>query len=130
MPVRRTQALVATNWLEIDAQQEVKTGDVTLTHTGNALSELHMVTRDASLLLTLAKGGTIVSATILGEELFDIDVDYHDVEKVTRTKGNPNIFPVFNQTPGGVTLQGATYPLANHGIARNAVWKAYVLPVV
>jgi galactose mutarotase-like enzyme len=117
----------ASSLQEIQEKQEIETGHVIITHTGNALKEIHMKTTDASLKLSLVKGGTIVSAHLLGEELFDIDPDYQDVEKVTRTKGNPNIFPVFNQMPEGVILDGATYPLPNHGIARNATWKAYVL---
>jgi galactose mutarotase-like enzyme len=113
---------------EIHGNQEMHTAGVTITHTGNALSEVLMQTRDAALTLTLVKGGTIVSVRLLGEELFDRDAEYQDVTKVTRTKGNPNIFPVFNQMPAGVVLAGARSPLPNHGIARNQTWKAYVHP--
>jgi galactose mutarotase-like enzyme len=113
---------------EIHANQEINTAGVAITHTGNALSEVLMQSSDASLTLTLVKGGTIVSVRLLGEELFDRDAEYQDVTKVTRTKGNPNIFPVFNQMPEGVVLAGARSPLPNHGIARNQTWKAYVHP--
>jgi galactose mutarotase-like enzyme len=63
-------------------------------------------------------------------ELFDGDADYHDLTRVTRTKGNPNIFPVFNQMPEGTRLPQATQPLPNHGIARNEPWQAYILPAL
>lgn len=115
-------------WQEIHAKQQIKTGDATVTHTGNTLQEVHLETNGSSLTLSLVKGGTIVSTRLLGEELFDRDADYQDVTKVTRTKGNPNIFPVFNQMPEGMRLAGANVPLPNHGIARNETWKAYLLP--
>ena len=115
------------NFRELQERQEITTGNVIITHTGNALNEIHMKASDASLTLTIVKVGAIVSANLLGEELFALDADYHDVAQSTRTKGNPNIFPVFNQMPEGVMLPGAKHPLPNHGIARNAHWKAYVL---
>jgi galactose mutarotase-like enzyme len=111
---------------ELRANQEINTAGVTIRHTGNALAEVLIRTDDASLMVTLRKGGTIVSVRLLGEELFDRDADYQDLAKVTRTKGNPNIFPVFNQMPEGVVLTDARSPLPNHGIARNQTWKAYV----
>lgn len=113
---------------EIPRNREVKTGDAIITHTGNPLQEVQMERNDVCLTLTLVKGGTIGSARLLGEELFDRDVEYQDVTKVTRTRGNPNIFPVFNQMPAGTILPGAKYPLPNHGIARNATWRAYMHP--
>ena len=122
------QTFNTASWQEIHAGEQVYTGQASITHTGNGLHEIAMQTLEASLILTLAKGGTIVSAVLLGEELFDRDAEYDDVTKVTRTKGNPNIFPVFNQMPAGVKLPGATRPLPNHGIARNERWTAYVCP--
>lgn len=87
-----------------------------------------MATDDASLTVTLRKGGAIVSTILRGQELFEKDQDYGDLGKVTRTKGNPNIFPVFNQMPEGVVLEGAQAPLPNHGIARNEPWQAFTYP--
>jgi galactose mutarotase-like enzyme len=118
------------NWHEIQSGETVDTGHVSMTHTGNRLQEIHMCTPEASLRLTLVKGGTMISAVLRGEELFDRDAEYNDLTKLTRTKGNPNIFPVFNQMPAGVMLPGATQPLPNHGIARNARWTAYVCPTL
>ena len=113
---------------EIHAKQQVRSGAATVTHTDNTLQEVHLEMNGASLTLSLVKGGTIISARFFGEELFDRDTDYQDVTNVTRTKGNPNIFPVFNQMPEGMVLAGANAPLPNHGIARNETWKAYLLP--
>ncbi len=112
----------------VHEKQTIQTGDARVTHTGNTLHEVHLETNGSSLTLSLLKGGTIVSTRLLGEELFDRDADYQDVTQVTRTKGNPNIFPVFNQMPEGMVLAGATSPLPNHGIARNETWQAYILP--
>lgn len=109
------------------AGQEVNIANAIVTHTGNPLQEIHLKTNDAALTLSLVKGGTIVSTTLLGEELFDRDGDYQDVAKITRTKGNPNIFPVFNQMPAGVKFETAQDVLPNHGIARNGTWKAYIV---
>jgi len=103
---------------------------VTITHTGNRLAEVHMANGDASLTATLRKGGAIVSAIVRGQELFEQDQDYHDLSQVTRTKGNPNIFPVFNQMPAGVVLAGAQTPLPNHGIARQQPWQAFTDPAL
>lgn len=100
-------------------------GPVTITHTGNPLAEVQMTCGEASLTVTLRKGGAIVSAVLRGGELFEQDQDYSDLTQVTRTKGNPNIFPVFNQMPEGVLLEGAEAPLPNHGIARQQPWQAF-----
>src|SRR5262249_42171217 len=108
--------------------QRHQVGNVTITHTGNHLAEVHMATDDASLTVTLRKGGAIVSTIMRGQELFEKDQDYGDLGKVTRTKGNPNIFPVFNQMPEGVVLEGAQAPLPNHGIARHESWQAFTYP--
>jgi len=108
--------------------QRHQAGNVTITHTGNRLAEVRMATGDASLTVTLRKGGAIVSTILRGEELFEKDQDYNDLSQVTRTKGNPNIFPVFNQMPEGVMLEGAQAPLPNHGIARNEPWQACICP--
>ena len=93
-----------------------RVNQVTITHTGNRLAEVHMANGDASLTATLRKGGAIVSTIVRGQELFEQDQDYHDLSQVTRTKGNPNIFPVFNQMPAGIVLAGAQTPLPNHGM--------------
>lgn len=103
-------------------------GNVTISQTGNPLTEVHMANGDASLIVTLRKGGAIVSTVLRGQELFEKDQDYGDLGKVTRTKGNPNIFPVFNQMPEGVVLEGAHAPLPNHGIARHEPWQAFTYP--
>jgi len=103
-------------------------GNVTITHTGNRLAEVHMANLDASLIVALRKGGAIVSTILRGEELFEKDQDYGDLSQVTRTKGNPNIFPVFNQMPEGMVLEGAQAPLPNHGIARNEPCQAFTYP--
>lgn len=113
---------------DLHAGETVHTGTTTITHLGNALHEVSVQIPQASLVLSLAKGGTVISTTLLGQELFDRDADYHDMSKTTRTKGNPNIFPVFNQMPAGVVLAGAAQALPNHGIARNMPWRAAVLP--
>jgi len=103
---------------------------VTITHTGNRLAEVHLANGAASLTATLRKGGAIVSAIMGGQELFEQDHEYHDLAQVTRTKGNPNIFPVFNQMPEGVVLAGAQTPLPNHGIARQQPWQAFTDPTL
>jgi galactose mutarotase-like enzyme len=105
-----------------------QSGNVTITHTGNRLAEVHMAHGDASLTVTLRKGGAIVSTLLRGQELFEQDHEYGDLSQVTRTKGTPNIFPVFNQMPEGVVLEGAQAPLPNHGIARHEPWQACTSP--
>jgi len=105
-----------------------QSGNVTITHTGNRLAEVHMAHGDASLTVTLRKGGAIVSTRLRGQELFEKDQDYGDLSQVTRTKGNPNIFPVFNQMPEDMVLEGAQAPLPNHGIARHEPWQAFTSP--
>src|SRR5262249_55490448 len=105
--------------------QTHQVGPVTITHTGNRLAEVHMANGDASLTATLRKGGAIVSPILRRQELFEKDHDYGDLSQVTRTKGNPNMFPVFNQMPEGVVLEGAQAPLPNHGIARHQPWQAF-----
>jgi galactose mutarotase-like enzyme len=92
------------------------------------LAEVHLSHGDAACTLSLRKGGAIVSAILQGQELFEKDPDYDDLSQVTRTKGNPNIFPVFNQMPEGVALEGAQAPLPNHGIARTQPWQAFLYP--
>ena len=109
----------------LQAGQTCQSGPLTITHTGNPLAEVRMAHGTASLTVTLRKGGTIVSAVLGGAELFEQDQAYEDLAQVTRTKGNPNIFPVFNQMPEGVILDGAQAPLPNHGVARQEAWQAF-----
>src|SRR5215467_16276746 len=100
-------------------------GNVTIAHTGNRLAEVHMAHGDASVTVTLRKGGAIVSTLLREQEVFEKAHEYGDLSQVTRTQGNPNIFPVFNQMPKGVVLAGAQGPLHNHGIARQEPWQAF-----
>jgi hypothetical protein len=51
-----------TCWHEIQAGETVHTGPASITHTGNDLQEIRMQTPAASLILTLAKGGTIAKS--------------------------------------------------------------------
>ena len=113
---------------ELRAGERVQSDHVAITHTGNALQEIRVIAGSDALTLSLLKGGTIVSARLLGAELFDLDRDYLDLAKLNRTKGNPNIFPVFNQMPEGVKMTGAQDVLPNHGLARIKLWRAYTLP--
>ena len=110
------------------AGQVYQAGRVTMTHTGNQLAEVNLSHGDATCTLSLRKGGAIVSAILRGQQLFEKDPDYDDLAQMTRTKGNPNIFPVFNRMPEGVALKGAQAPLPNHGIARNQLWQAFLYP--
>ena len=112
---------------ELHAGQQVQSGAFTVAHTGNALQEVHVTAGPATLTLSLLKGGAIVSARLRGAELFDLDRDYLDLDKLNRTKGNPNIFPVFNQMPEGVKMMGAQDVLPNHGLARIKPWRAYTV---
>lgn len=111
--------------------QELRPGDVrqadnvTIRHTGNSLGEVHLTYGEARLTVSLRKGGTVISTRLRGEELFALDEAYTDLSKITRTKGSPLIFPVFNQVLGSRILAGAQVTLPNHGVARLCPWKAY-----
>ncbi|MGE3538010.1 MAG: hypothetical protein AB7N91_11335 [Candidatus Tectimicrobiota bacterium] len=116
----------AARFQSLPAGQSHRSGPVTITHTGNSLGEVRIAHGDASMTVSLRKGGTIVSAVLRGEEVFEQDPAYADLAQVTRTRGNPNIFPVFNQMPDGVCLPGAQTPLPNHGVARQESWEAFI----
>jgi len=118
----------ASRFQALRAGQTHQIGNVTITHTGNRLAEVHMAHGDASVTVTLRKGGAIVSTRLREQEVFEKDHEYGDLSQVTRTQGNPNIFPVFNQMPEGVVLAGAQGPLPNHGIARQEPWQAFTSP--
>ena len=70
---------------------------MTLTHTGNTLEEVSLIHGEACLTVSCRNGGTIISTQFRGEELFARDEAYTDLSQETKTKGNPNVFPVFNQ---------------------------------
>ena len=118
----------ASRFQALRAGQTHQISNVTITHTGNRLAEVHMAHGDASLTVTLRKGGAIVSTRLREQEVFEKDHEYGDLSQITRTQGNPNIFPVFNQMPEGVVLAGAQGPLPNHGIARQEPWQAFTSP--
>jgi hypothetical protein len=68
-----------------------RAGNVTITHTGNRLAEVHMANGDASLIITLRKGGAIVSTILRGHELFEKDQDYGDLSQVGSSPRNRGV---------------------------------------
>ena len=69
------------------------------------------------------RGGIITEWQIQGQDYFYMDWDrYQDPENSIRG-GNPVLFPICGNLPDNTyVLDGKTYPLNQHGFARNMVW--------
>lgn len=70
------------------------------------------------------RGAIITSFGAFGEEFFYLDEDtFYDVNANIRG-GNPILFPICGQLEGGkYTLDGKTYNMKNHGVARINPWQ-------
>ncbi|WP_308637669.1 aldose epimerase family protein [Paenibacillus silvisoli] len=78
----------------------------------------------ASVTICPERGAIATSCVIGGEELFYLDrATFLDPEANIRG-GNPILFPICGQLPGGeYERDGTAYRMRNHGVARNRAWE-------
>ncbi|SFT20236.1 aldose epimerase [Paenibacillus sp. BC26] len=79
---------------------------------------------NASVTICPERGAIATSCMLGGEELFYLDkATYLDPEANIRG-GNPILFPICGQLPGGqYEWNGTVYSMRNHGVARNRAWE-------
>ena len=69
------------------------------------------------------RGGIITEWQIQNKDYFYMDWDRYQDPKNSIRGGNPILFPICGNLPDNAyTLDGTTYPLNQHGFARNMVW--------
>jgi galactose mutarotase-like enzyme len=69
------------------------------------------------------RGGIITEWQIDGQDYFYMDWDRYQDPKNSIRGGNPILFPICGNLPDNAyQLDGTTYPLNQHGFARNMVW--------
>jgi galactose mutarotase-like enzyme len=79
---------------------------------------------DSSVTLCPERGGIAISCRLKGEELFYLDRESFNDPEANIRGGNPVLFPICGQLEEGVyELDGATYTMRNHGVARNRAWE-------
>jgi galactose mutarotase-like enzyme len=70
------------------------------------------------------RGGILTEWTHQGKELFFMDWERYQDPKMSIRGGNPILFPICGNLPDNQYVEnGVTYTLAQHGFARNMVWK-------
>ncbi|RAP74494.1 aldose epimerase [Paenibacillus montanisoli] len=79
---------------------------------------------NSSVTICPERGAIATSCVIGGEELFYLDrATFLDPEANIRG-GNPILFPICGQLPGGeYEWEGTAYRMRNHGVARNRAWE-------
>jgi galactose mutarotase-like enzyme len=80
---------------------------------------------NSSVTVCPERGAIAIGCRLHGEELFYLDRDtFLDPEANVRG-GNPVLFPICGQlAEGRYEWEGASYPMRNHGVARNRPWEA------
>ncbi len=79
---------------------------------------------DSRILVCPERGGIVTSCTLHGQELFYLDKATFENRTANIRGGNPILFPICGQLENQrYEWNGATYPMANHGVARTAVWE-------
>ncbi|MGC5326000.1 aldose epimerase [Brevibacillus sp. SYSU BS000544] len=69
------------------------------------------------------RGGLIIGFGVQGEEILYLDKATFEQPDTNVRGGIPILFPTCGQlSNGGYSLDGVTYPLGNHGFARNLPW--------
>lgn len=98
---------------EVDVKQDVYT-----------LYTLKEPGTDSSVTVCPERGGIAISCQLKGEELFYLDRESFNDPEANIRGGNPVLFPICGQLEEGVyELDGATYTMRNHGVARNRAWE-------
>ncbi|MFP5105303.1 aldose epimerase [Neobacillus sp. C211] len=70
------------------------------------------------------RGGIIMGFGVQGEEILYLDKDTFHNSKANIRGGIPILFPICGQlTDGMYALNGKTYPMKNHGVARINFWE-------
>ncbi|MUT66069.1 aldose epimerase [Paenibacillus sp. NEAU-GSW1] len=69
------------------------------------------------------RGGIVIGCQLNGLELFYLDKATFEHPTANIRGGNPILFPICGQLENGAyEWEGVTYQMANHGVARTAVW--------
>ncbi|WP_438444736.1 aldose epimerase [Gorillibacterium sp. sgz5001074] len=78
----------------------------------------------SSFTVAPARGGIITSYVSQGQELFYLDRETFVNPDANIRGGNPILFPISGQLKDGAyTLDGRSYRMKNHGLARTAAWE-------
>ncbi|MCQ6562461.1 aldose epimerase family protein [Paenibacillus mendelii] len=100
-------------------QYEVRKHDETYT-----LYTLTEAATDSSVTICPERGAIAISCRLNGEELFYLDEATLIDPEANIRGGNPILFPISGQlVDGRYEWDGVTYPMRNHGVARNRPWE-------
>jgi galactose mutarotase-like enzyme len=90
---------------------------------GYTLYELTEQSTGSIVLVCPERGGIVISCKLHGQELFYLDKATFEHKTANIRGGNPILFPICGQLEQQrYEWNGQTYPMANHGVARTAVW--------
>ncbi|MFB9325874.1 aldose epimerase [Paenibacillus aurantiacus] len=79
---------------------------------------------DSAVTICPERGAIAISCRLNGEELFYLDRDTFVDPEANIRGGNPILFPICGQLVNGrYEWDGVTYPMRNHGVARNRPWE-------
>jgi galactose mutarotase-like enzyme len=88
------------------------------------LFELTDKSTDSRVLVCPERGGIVIGCQLHGLELFYLDKETFENPAANIRGGNPILFPICGQLENqAYEWNGQTYPMANHGVARTAVWE-------
>jgi galactose mutarotase-like enzyme len=88
------------------------------------LYELTEKSTDSRVLVCPERGGIVIGCQLHGLELFYLDKSTFENPTANIRGGNPILFPICGQLEGqAYEWNGNSYKMANHGVARTAVWE-------
>ncbi|WP_138754914.1 aldose epimerase [Paenibacillus sinopodophylli] len=88
------------------------------------LYELTEESSQSRVIVCPERGGIVIGCQLHGLELFYLDKSTFEHPTANIRGGNPILFPICGQLEQqSYTWNGETYPMANHGVARTAVWE-------
>ncbi|WP_424768679.1 aldose epimerase [Paenibacillus sp. sgz302251] len=86
--------------------------------------ELTEHSTSSRVLVCPERGGIVIGCQLHGLELFYLDKSTFEHPTANIRGGNPILFPICGQLEDqAYEWNGKTYPMANHGVARTAVWE-------
>ncbi|CAM4095581.1 aldose epimerase [Paenibacillus alkaliterrae] len=89
------------------------------------LYELTEQSTNSRVLVCPERGGIVTGCQLHGLELFYLDKSTFENPAANIRGGNPILFPICGQLEEqAYEWNGKTYKMANHGVARTAVWEA------
>lgn len=88
------------------------------------LYELTEESTQSRILVCPERGGIVIGCQLNGLELFYLDKSTFEHPTANIRGGNPILFPICGQLEQqAYEWNGQTYAMANHGVARTAVWE-------